>query len=449
MSTLTENENWIYGTKSTDPLLHAFPERHTIDPRFDVKKAKISGDNITADELLKLLKIQSPGYQAAYFHIPFCITRCSFCRFFQHFAHDQSPVDIYVNHLIKDIELTARSLEGNIKPINALYFGGGTPTMLSAENISDLFKSIRTFLPLANDCEITFEARTIDIEKGKISACLDNGVNRFSFGVQSFDTQVRKLMSRFLPREEIIRQLSELTAKNLATISIDLIYGLPNQNEDVWIQDLDGMLKTQVDGVDTYQLEDTMLRIRFGKNFGKLEMPTIVEKAKMSRIATVLFESNGYHRKNNTHWARDNRERNLYTSLTRSGVRVPQNDILAFGSGAIGKAGDNKYQLTRDLEDYLLKTQNSKKPVEYIETPGEDLFIDELVSQIDTGQINLDLFIKDYGTDLEHRFEKLMDAYVENRLIQIDGRIIKLTEAGRFWKSNIALGFILSRNIQD
>lgn len=446
MSIERDETRWIYGQKSDDPLFHAFDKRHTIDPRFDIKKPRIPGGDKRAGEWYKLSETVSPDNQTAYFHIPFCETRCSFCRFFQNLASDQSPVDYYTSHLIKDIELTMDSLGKNIKPISAVYFGGGTPTTLSGRNVTDIFEAIKRSLPLADNCEITFEARVSDIGKDTIEACLDNGVNRFSFGVQSFDTKVRRLMSRISSREEVLEKLSDLTANASATISVDLIYGLPNQDEDVWTRDLDALFQTNVDGVDIYQLEDAVLRIRYGANFGKLNLPGISEKAEMYRRASRFFESKGFIRQNNTHWARNKKERNLYTSLTRSGIRIPRNDVLAFGCGAIGKVSSYKYQVNRSLDAYTHDIDLGKKPIEYIEEQSEDTFLDELVPQIDYGEINLGIFTEEYGIDLYGKFKQLIDSYVEDGLVSIAGGLIKLTEAGRFWKSNIALGFVLNRD---
>lgn len=445
MSNVEKDNNWIYGETSTEPLYEAFKERHTVDPRFNIQKEVIPGESLSNTEIKEVLQAQGSGDQAAYIHVPYCVTKCSFCRFFQHFAHDQTPLDVYTEALIKDIELTSKTLDGNIKPINALYFGGGTPTILSPKNIDDIFKSIRENLPLTDDCEITFEARLKDIAEGKVDAGLENGVNRFSFGVQSFNTDVRKLMSRFLDRDSALEELSKLTDRDVATVSIDLVYGLPNQSAEIWSQDLIDTTSIPVDGLDMYQLEDTMLRVRFGKNFTKLAMPTQREKADMYAEGVSHFQDSGYFRQNNTHWARNSKERNMYTTVTRSGLKVPSNDIIAFGSGAIGKAGDTKYQLERNVDKYFSDIMNDRKPIESIERSTEDLFIEELVSQVDSGEINLDVFTTEYGIDIQEKYKKLLDAYSDNGLLVQEDKTIKLTDAGRFWKSNIALAFIITR----
>ena len=191
--------------------------------------------------------------RAAYFHIPFCRTKCSYCGFFQN-TTKEAMVEKYVGYLVREIEMTAQLPNVQSAPIQAVYFGGGTPTDLTAEQIRRLGKVIRENLPLANDCEITFESRFNGLTDEKIDACVDAGFNRFSLGVQTFNGEIRRKMSRIDTEEVISERLQKLMSTGQIAVVIDLIYGLPYQTMDDWLKDLDKLIESGIDGADLYQL---------------------------------------------------------------------------------------------------------------------------------------------------------------------------------------------------
>jgi len=440
-----QGNEWVYAQTSEDPLLHAFEERKIADPRFDLPKTIIPGNKL---DWIEVLKEQSSGRQAAYVHVPFCLTRCSFCRFFQNFSHDTEAIDTYANLLAQEIKFTADQTTGSIKPIEALYFGGGTPTTLSSSNIALVLNSLQANLPFREDAEITFEARLRDLDSEKLKACVDNGVNRFSIGIQSFNTKVRKLMSRSLDRETVLHKLSQITGNPSVSISVDLIFGLPYQDEAVWESDIHDLMTANVDEVDLYQLDDTFLKLRFDSKFSALPMANIESRARMYARAVSVLRNNGYSPKNNTHWTRSEKSRNLYTTIIRTGDNVPNNDLVSFGSGAIGKAGDHQYMITTNLDEYADGVQEGRKPIASYEIT-EDKYLYELMCQFDSGIVLLDTFVVNYGIDLRQRFKTLIDSHIEAGLIEENGTVLVLTDAGRFWKNNISLAFSVVNKLYE
>lgn len=443
MSERPSDNQWIYGQRSEDPLIHAFKERKIADPRFELKKVKIASNDLPWTEVLKG---QGSERQAAYIHIPFCSTQCSFCRFFKNFGHDSEAIDRYAQILVSEIKLTAEQTGQSIKPIEALYFGGGTPSILSPQNITTILGSLKQELPFSPNAEITFEARLKDLTPEKIAACIEGGINRFSIGIQSFDTNVRKLMSRFLPREQVVDQLSKFVGLG-PSISVDLVFGLPHQDLSIWEADITQAISLGIDEIDIYQLDDTMLKARFGDKLNNFPLADAETRARMYKVATTLLRAHGYFPRNNTHWVKDDSSRNLYTSIIRTGLRVPQNDLVAFGSGAIGKAGDFEYTNSHDLQEYAEAIEQGHKPIAFFERV-ESNWIYELMCQIDYGSIDLNIFKVDYGIDISGKFEDLINAYIEIGLVVVKRDVIELTDAGRFWKNNIALAFNIKNNME-
>lgn len=196
---------------------------------------------------------QSRSGRLAYVHIPFCANHCLFCGFFRN-AYTSRAAGEYVELLIRDIEREAEYAAAKSEEITAIYLGGGTPSALTAAELSGLLLTLRRHLPVAADCEITVEGRISHLDDEKVVACLEAGANRFSIGVQSFDTEVRRRQGRCASREEAITFLERLKRYNGAAIVIDLMYGLPGQPLDVWQRDLATAAAIAPDGIDLYGL---------------------------------------------------------------------------------------------------------------------------------------------------------------------------------------------------
>jgi len=252
---LKKEDLWIVGNNSKNAL-HAFDGKPVIDPRLEDPREKVRYTNVQKYwRQLNSRDLKSP-YQTVYVHIPFCVSRCPFCRFFEH-PYNEKSINNYIKILKKEIEQFADEIT---QPVNAIYFGGGTPTVLSSNNIIQLLRHIKKYIPICNDCEITFESNLYSLSEDKMDACLSSGINRFSIGVQSFDTNVRRRMGRKLEKDDLTRKIKLLKRKGLAVISIDLIYGLPNQTMKIWEDDLRTFIDLGVDGIDLYQLEETQLK---------------------------------------------------------------------------------------------------------------------------------------------------------------------------------------------
>ena len=160
----------------------------------------------------------------------------------------------YTKALVRELEADQDSDLVQSHPVNAVYLGGGTPTTLESNDLKLVLETVRRCLPLANDCEITVEGRASDLTDEKIQACLKGGANRFSIGVQTFDTDIRTGVGRLADRQTVMESLLRLKQTNHAAIIIDLIFGLPEQTMTIWEKDVDTFLDLELDGVDLISL---------------------------------------------------------------------------------------------------------------------------------------------------------------------------------------------------
>lgn len=374
--------------------------------------------------------------RAAYFHIPFCRTKCSYCGFFQNTTKDEL-VETYVDYLIRDIEMTAQLPNVQSAPIHAVYFGGGTPTDLTAEQIRRLGDAIKRHLPLANDCEMTFESRFSGLTDEKIDACIDAGFNRFSLGVQTFNTTIRRKMSRIDDEAVIHERLQKLMGTGQIAVVIDLIFGLPYQTMEDWLLDLDKLIASGIDGADLYQLI-LMGGTRLAQSIeeGKTPEPaTTAEKATMFKAAIEHLEKHNYRRLSVSHWGYTTRERNIYNHLSKSGY-----DVIPFGCGAGGMIDGHSMMLNRKLDDYYAAIDAGEKPMMGIVAPSS-LYkaFGQAGAAFDLGWFDLKK-MDAAGFDFSRQCKPLFDEWVKNGLAERDGHFLNLTLAGQFWAVNMNQG---------
>ncbi len=255
---------------------------------------------------------------------------------FSDYASSKQLVDDYFAALMIELVEKAKQPWTQAAPFQAVYIGGGTPTDLSAKQIEQLGKMIRQHFPLTTDCELTLEGRINRFDDEMFESALEGGFNRFSFGVQSFDTQVRRKAKRLDDREVVLSRVQRLAQYDQAPIVIDLLYGLPYQDLTVWQQDLSDFFATGAHGVDLYQLVEmngTPMADLVEK--GRLPQPASTAiKASMFETGVAAMDAHHFNHLSVNHWARDNRERSLYNSLAKNTA-----EVLPLGAGAGGNIG--------------------------------------------------------------------------------------------------------------
>ena len=449
MSTLQEKINalpieeraWLLGTKSENPLGCAFAKKRVVHPGAGGKRMVMDKEEQT--RIWADLMAQTPDSadeRAVYIHIPFCDKKCSYCGFFQNFTREEAAHH-YVDVLIDEIEAAADTPYVTGAPFQAVFFGGGTPTALSDADLARLVRTVRERLPLTSDCEITLEGRIHDLSESKVEAAMCAGINRFSLGVQSFDTRVRQSIGRIDDRETVIETLRRMVEQQGAVVIADLIYGLPYQSMEVWENDVRTQFELGIAGGDLYQLNvfpGSELARRI--DVGDLPiLPTTEEQAEyFKRGLEIVAEYPMARRIDTTHWSTDHRERSLYNTLAKRG-----NDVLAFGSGAGGFIGQTMWRNYGALAPYEKMVEEGVKPFQFMgEQADEHRMHSEIGDQIEHGYLYAPFFEKKYGVDFLTELEPLLAAWAENGLAARTATGFRLTLAGEFWHDNLIQAFL-------
>ena len=185
-----------------------------------------------------------------YIHIPFCKQRCTYCDFYTEVAPQY--IASLIDSIVKELNIRKEYLKNST--INTIYFGGGTPSILSKEQFSILFDAIYTLFPVAADAEITFEANPDDLTPEFLESLRSLPFNRTSIGIQSFDDNDLKRINRRHTAEQAVEAVKIAQRTGFNNISIDLIYGLPFQTLEAWEKQLDTALSLQVQHISAYGL---------------------------------------------------------------------------------------------------------------------------------------------------------------------------------------------------
>lgn len=169
-----------------------------------------------------------------YIHVPFCAKRCLYCDFFSN--TEMKYKEPYINALIKEMELR-KGYIGN-EALETIYFGGGTPSQLDEKDFGKIFEAIYRHFDVAEQMEITLEANPDDMKREYVSLLRNYPFNRVSMGVQSFHPEDLRFLNRRHDREQAIKAVELCKEYGITNISIDLIYGLPNQTQQAWEENL-------------------------------------------------------------------------------------------------------------------------------------------------------------------------------------------------------------------
>jgi oxygen-independent coproporphyrinogen-3 oxidase len=364
-----------------------------------------------------------------YIHIPFCRKACHYCNF--HFSTSLGMVDRMADAIVKEIGLS----EGRIpETIQTIYFGGGTPSLISPSLIKKILEKICLTYNVSPNAEITLEANPDDITITNAEAWKAMGVNRFSIGIQSFFEDDLKWMNRAHDAAQSRKCIEIIRQVGFDNFSIDLIYGTPGQSIERWVENLDIAFSYQVPHLSCYALTveegtalhhmiETRKKEQVDADEQSLRFEQLVEKTKeagyrhyeISNFAIPGKES----KHNRSYW-----EGTLYQG---------------FGPAAHSFDGKSRRWNVSNNMEYILSIENNKLPFE-IELLSE---VDQLNEYIMTSLrcdrgIDKDYLVKQWGEEKMLQINKEIAISILAGKIEEDEKYIRLSAAGKFFADGIA-----------
>ncbi len=265
----------------------------TIDGRPEGKEPRLDARQALAGT--------EPRFEGLYVHVPFCFHKCHYCDFYS-FVDTEDRQEAFAHRLDAELEALAPLVRA---PLETVFVGGGTPTLLRPEVLGRVLHSIRSRMPLADGAEWTVEANPETVDARVAATLVDAGVNRVSLGAQSFDPAHLRTLERHHDPASVGRAVGALRAAGIGRISLDLIFGIPGQSLEGWASDLDHAVELGPDHLSCYGLTyepNTAMTIRMGR--GEFEPCDEALEARMLERADARLRAAGFERYEVSNWAR-------------------------------------------------------------------------------------------------------------------------------------------------
>ncbi len=365
-----------------------------------------------------------------YIHIPFCKQACFYCNF--HFSTSLQYTNEFVQSLVKEIELKKKKL--NSSPISTLYFGGGTPSILSKIELKEVINKLNNSVDLSQLIEFTIEVNPDDITKDKLDFWLENGVNRLSIGTQSFRESDLKLMNRAHTGIEAFNSIQLAQEAGFSNISIDLIYGIPGLNNTNWIENLERAVSLNIPHISSYCLtveEKTALAHLIKTQ--KIQIPDEELASEQFLIMIDYFEKQGIHQYEISNFSKIGMESKHNKSYWSGEI------YHGLGPGAHSFNGENRYWNISNNQQYFKSIEQGIIPEEIETLSLENKFNELIMTSLRTREgIVMERMENMFSSDIISAFEKNINKWVNSgKIIKLENQYI-LSKEGRFFADGIA-----------
>ncbi len=375
--------------------------------------------------------------RTAYIHIPFCGTLCTFCNFQRKPGTAAMAAD-YAQWVLKELKWYAQSAYVAQGGFEALYFGGGTPSLLPSEAMVELVTAARQTLGLADTAEITVESTIHDLNEEKLQAMVQAGVTRISLGVQTFDTTMRRQLGRISSKSTIAGTIAAARQAGIQTISADILYRLPGQTVEAFADDLACAVELNLDGVSMYPLI-AMPGTPLEKGLERQSiaaLPDLQIEMNQCRMAHQYLADSGYRQDTCTHFVKS-KDKNLYAN-----IRLDDGDCLPIGCSAGGYLGP--LVLMNAMNRQMYQGQISADKPGYMGSlmlPAKSRLLRSVTGQLQRGFLNPKTVWQDGSIDVESIIADKLKSFQEKGLLAPSDDHYKLAREGWCWSYNIAADF--------
>lgn len=362
-----------------------------------------------------------------YIHIPFCVKKCAYCDFLSG-PQNGETIEKYVNMIIREISAHKELYVDNV--VTTIFFGGGTPSVLSGIQMMKIMKALRTAFIISRDAEISMEANPGTVTKEKLEAYKEAGINRISFGLQSANNEDLKVLGRIHTFEEFLESFNMARECGFHNLNVDLISAIPKQTLKDWEESLKKIINLNPEHISAYSLiieEGTLFFELYGEGSeGEKDLPGEEEERLIYHRTEELLKQAGYHRYEISNYAKPEKECKHNLGYWE------RKNYLGIGLGAASLIDNVRYNNTDDLKIYLENAdrlemiQGNKECLSKIEQMEEFIFLGLRKMR----GISIIEFEKKFGKTLQECYGKNIERMQQADLVEISGDYLKLTQKG-------------------
>jgi oxygen-independent coproporphyrinogen-3 oxidase len=387
----------------------------------------------TTPDYLKKLKVPSriDAPLGLYFHIPFCRKRCNFCYFKVYTDKDNSEINQYIEALVHELKLYAKKPKLQSRSLDFVYFGGGTPSYLSVEQLETLSEQTQQIISWGSAKEISFEAEPGTLNYQKLAAIKKLGTTRLSLGVESFSDHILTANNRSHENKHILSSYEKARELDFAQINIDLIAGLQEETDASWNKSIQKTVELAPDSVTIYQLEIPLNTILYKQiqtsQTQAIPLHSWDTKAEWVKRAFAMLEEAGYTQTSAyTAVKQPDSHQFLYRNALWHGA-----DLLALGVASFGHIAGSLYQNEKEFSHYINTIKAGMLPVHRsYELTHDEAMVRELILQLKLGRVSFEYFKAKFGVDVNALFKVQLEALEQQRFIRIDNQGIVVESTG-------------------
>lgn len=359
-----------------------------------------------------------------YIHIPFCKRKCFYCDF-PSYANSANLYEPYVKALIQELIQKSSKLKGYT--IKTIFFGGGTPTVLSPKLIKNIMDIIFSKYDVSSCCEITIESNPGTLSFEMLYELKKMGFNRLSIGVQAWQNHLLKQLGRIHTIEEFLENYDTARKVGFENISTDLMFALPNQTLFEWEETLKNIIKLEPEHISAYSLiiePETPFQKWYEEK--KFKLPSETLDRNMYTITQELLKQSGYHRYEISNFAKMGKE------SQHNQVYWKTEEYIGFGLGAHSFWKKTRYHNSYQIETYLTNQNNFEKQKEDIENLtlsqqyAEFMFMGLRMME----GISEETFFKRFGKKIEDIYHHELQQLMQDSLLIQENNRIRLTDRG-------------------
>lgn len=403
------------------------------------------------DEIIRTNNENNPPDLSLYFHIPFCDTLCYFCGCNMIISRNRERIKEYTNHLKNEIDLLRTYLKNDRKVVQ-LHWGGGTPTHLNPDEITDLISYINNSFSFSNHAEEGCEIDPRGLTKEHLEALRHGGFNRISMGVQDFNEKVQKAVNRIQPEDMTRQVISWVRELKFNSMNLDLIYGLPFQSVESFEKTVDAIIDISPDRIAVFNYAHVPWLKKHMALIKPEDLPKPEEKLEILKMTSEKLTNAGYVFIGMDHFAKPNdelsialKEKKLYRNFQGYSTHAGT-DLYALGITSISQIGRCYSQNVKKESEYFEKLNDGVFPVErgyYLS--DDDLLRRHVITRImcdfelDFSEVEK-LFSIDFKKYFDSSLKKLTE-FVDDDLLILSDKNMKVTEMGRLMIRNIAMNF--------
>ena len=372
-----------------------------------------------------------------YVHIPFCAQKCNYCDFNSYKIEEKNQKKDYLRSISREMELYKEEFKN--KYFTSVFLGGGTPSILTSEELTSLMKNIYSNFNIKKDAEITIECNPGTLNKEKLKTIKSLGINRLSMGLQVTQNHHLKYIGRIHTYEQFEKNYKDAIEVGINNINVDLMYSLPNQSFDEWKETLNKIINLNPSHISAYSLileegtkfYDMYINKEFELNDEEVDI-------NIYNYTIDTLSKNGYNQYEISNYAKEGYE------CKHNIVYWKCDNYLGLGPGAAGYINNYRYSNVCDIKSYNKYLNDNKKPLEEKNILNKKDEIEEFIFmglRMNKG-INLDEFYKRFNINFNHKYNNIIEKLKNLNLIIEQNNNIALTQRGRELSNTVFVEFI-------